>query len=119
MSEFISRFVRDESGATAIEYGMVLSGKNLQDIKASKEEIKGGIQSLSEKIRERGYDPDEVFAEMASDRQKLAKLGIKVDTDIANGQGKPAAADPADKSADAEDPADPAAGGDGKDTTES
>lgn len=25
MSEFISRFVRDESGATAIEYGMVLS----------------------------------------------------------------------------------------------
>ena len=67
----------------------------VDDIKASKEEIKGGLQSLSEKIRQRGYDPEEVFAEMASDRKVLEKFGIKVDTDIANepassGRGTPA-----------------------------
>lgn len=64
----------------------------VDDIKAAKEEIKGGIQSLSEKIRERGYDPDEVFKEIQKEREMLAELGIKVDTDAGNAPAAPAAA---------------------------
>lgn len=86
----------------------------VDDIEAAKEEIKGGIQSLSEKIRERGYDPEEVFAELAKDREALAKLGIKVDTDIANAAARAPAAEPSDK----KDPADPADPGDAEDKTE-
>ena len=43
-----------------------------QDIAAEKEEIKGGLSSLSEKIRERGNDPEEVATERA-ERQKLER----------------------------------------------
>jgi lambda family phage portal protein len=74
----------------------------VDDIKAKKEEIRGGLASLSEHIRRLGYDPDEVFAEIAEDRKKLAAAGIKVDTDVASApKPAPAAAEPAeDKSAD-------------------
>lgn len=77
----------------------------VDDIKANKEEIRGGLQSLSEKIRQRGYDPVEVFKELASDRETLAKLGIKVDTDIANAParegGQPATEEPSTPPGDA------------------
>lgn len=43
--------------------------------------IRSGSQSLSESIRERGYDPDEVLAEMAADNKKLDALGIILDSD--------------------------------------
>ena len=43
--------------------------------------IRSGLQSLSESLRERGYDPDEVMAEMASDQEKLDKLGLVLDSD--------------------------------------
>lgn len=66
----------------------------VDDIKAAKEEIKGGLQSLSEKIRQRGYDPDEVMAEIKTEREALAKAGIKVDTDIAHAAGRGEAAAP-------------------------
>jgi lambda family phage portal protein len=52
------------------------------DISAIKEEIKGGLQSLSEKIRERGYDPQQVFAEIKEEREQLKKDGIAVDTNV-------------------------------------
>lgn len=47
-----------------------------QDVAADLAEIGAGLSSLSEKLRQRGYNPDEVFAEMASDFDKLKKLGI-------------------------------------------
>lgn len=43
--------------------------------------IRTGITTLSESIRERGYDPDQVFAEMAADNKKLDELGLVVDSD--------------------------------------
>jgi len=61
-----------------------------KDVKAAKDEIMGGLTSLSAKIRERGEDPDTVFEEIADERKKLEKLGVKLDT--TSGGGPPAAA---------------------------
>lgn len=46
--------------------------------------VRAGIQTLSEAIRERGYDPDDMFAEMAEDNKKLDKLGLILDSDPRN-----------------------------------
>jgi capsid protein len=43
--------------------------------------IRTGIQSWSESVRERGYDPDELIAEIKSDNDKLDKAGIVLDSD--------------------------------------
>lgn len=43
--------------------------------------IRTGIMTLSEAIRERGYDPEEFFAEMADDNDRLDELGIILDSD--------------------------------------
>lgn len=43
--------------------------------------IRTGIQTLSEAIRERGYDPDEVLAEMKADNDRLDRLGLVLDSD--------------------------------------
>lgn len=43
--------------------------------------IRTGITTLSEAIRERGYDPEELLAEMAKDNATLDKLGIVLDSD--------------------------------------
>ena len=47
-----------------------------QDVKADQAEIAAGLSTISEKLRQRGYDPDVVFAEWKSDFDKLSKLGI-------------------------------------------
>lgn len=43
--------------------------------------IRGGLQTWSESVRERGYDPDDVLAEMAADNKKFDTLGIILDSD--------------------------------------
>lgn len=43
--------------------------------------VRAGIQTLSDAIRERGYDPDDFLAEIAEDNKKLDALGIKLDSD--------------------------------------
>lgn len=43
--------------------------------------VRAGAQSLSESLRERGYDPDVVLAEMAEDNKKLDALGLIIDSD--------------------------------------
>lgn len=43
--------------------------------------IRSGIMTLSEAVRERGYDPDQLFAEMAEDNRKLDALGLMLDSD--------------------------------------
>lgn len=53
----------------------------LKDTMADKEDIRGGLATLSEKLRERGYDPEAVFEEMARERKTLADLGIVLDVD--------------------------------------
>jgi lambda family phage portal protein len=47
-----------------------------QDVKADLAEIGAGLSSISEKLRQRGYNPDDVFKELASDIKKLKELGI-------------------------------------------
>jgi lambda family phage portal protein len=43
--------------------------------------IRNGIQTLPEAIKERGYDPDAVFAEIAATNKQLDSLGIILDSD--------------------------------------
>ncbi|MGP1681435.1 MAG: phage portal protein [Giesbergeria sp.] len=47
----------------------------VQDVAADLSEIKGGLSSISEKIRQRGYDPELVFSELKSDLERLNKDG--------------------------------------------
>ena len=46
-----------------------------QDVKADLAEISGGLSSISEKLRRRGYKPDLVFAELKSDFERLRADG--------------------------------------------
>jgi capsid protein len=43
--------------------------------------VRTGIQTLSDAIRERGYDPDEFFAAIAADNARLDALKIVLDSD--------------------------------------
>lgn len=52
--------------------------------RAYMQNVRAGIMSLSEALRERGYDPDEVLAEMAKDNAKLDELGLVLDSDPRN-----------------------------------
>jgi lambda family phage portal protein len=46
--------------------------------------IRTGIMTLSEALRERGYDPAAVLDEMAADNEKLDKLELILDSDARN-----------------------------------
>ena len=46
-----------------------------QDVKADLAEISGGLTTISEKLRKRGYKPDLVFAELKSDFDRLTTDG--------------------------------------------
>ena len=47
-----------------------------QDVKADLNEIAGGLSSISEKLRRRGYKPEAVFTELAADIKRLRELGL-------------------------------------------
>lgn len=47
-----------------------------KEVSASRDEQDGLMKSTSSAIREQGGDPDEVYEEIAEDRQKWAELGI-------------------------------------------
>ncbi len=46
-----------------------------QDVRADLDEIAGGLSSYSEKLRQRGYKPDVVFAELKEDLERLQADG--------------------------------------------
>jgi capsid protein len=46
--------------------------------------VRSGIMSLSEALRERGYNPKTVLAELASDFKELDRLGLILDSDPRN-----------------------------------
>jgi lambda family phage portal protein len=46
------------------------------DVGADLDEIFGGLSSFSEKLRQRGYKPDQVFDELSADIAKLREKGI-------------------------------------------
>lgn len=54
-----------------------------KDTKSAKEEIALGARSISDVIRERGRDPEEVWTELGSDLARLRKLGLKLDDVLA------------------------------------
>jgi lambda family phage portal protein len=47
-----------------------------QEVKADTAEIAAGLSTPSEKLRQRGYDPDTVYNELARDLKKFKDLGI-------------------------------------------
>lgn len=47
-----------------------------QDVKSDQLEIETGLSSISEKLRQRGYEPASVFSELESDMKKLRDLGL-------------------------------------------
>jgi lambda family phage portal protein len=53
----------------------------LKDTLADKEEIRAGLKSLSEALRERGYDPKTVLAEIKTERDLIKTLELVFDTD--------------------------------------
>jgi lambda family phage portal protein len=56
----------------------------LKDVEAARQRRSAGMESLSAQIRGEGDDPEETFAELAAENQKLANLGIVIDTDPAH-----------------------------------
>lgn len=52
-----------------------------KEVPAKVNEIRGGLISLSEAIRENGYIPEELFAEIKEDADTLDKLDLKLDCD--------------------------------------
>jgi lambda family phage portal protein len=54
--------------------------------KALMQLVRGGFMSLPDAIREQGYDPEELFAEIAETNKELDKLGIILDSDPRQGK---------------------------------
>jgi lambda family phage portal protein len=52
-----------------------------KEVPASRDEVRSGQITLSESIRQRGYDPDEFFREYADDMATLDTLGLVLDSD--------------------------------------
>jgi lambda family phage portal protein len=78
--------------------------------------IRTGIMSLSEAIRERGYDPTELLEEIAADNKLLDRLGLLLDSDgrrmtqAGQAQAAAAAEDPSDAPAEEDDEEEPPQG---------
>lgn len=79
-----------------------------KEVRADLAAVRSGFKTLSEVIRERGYDPDEHIAEIEADAKRLDDAGLVLDSDPRNtsAQGQ-IQADPVDPAA----PADPSQGG--------
>lgn len=52
-----------------------------KEVSAANDAIRSGQTTLSEVLRSRGFDPDEVFEERAREQKTLKELGIKTDSD--------------------------------------
>lgn len=46
-----------------------------REVRADLDEIRGGLSSISEKLRQRGYQPESVFRELGEDFRALEKVG--------------------------------------------
>lgn len=67
-----------------------------QDVKADLAEISGGLTTISEKLRKRGYKPELIFAELKSDFDRLTKDGtLAIMLQLQTNQAPPAPARPA------------------------
>lgn len=81
--------------------------------------IRSGLMSLREALRERGYDPDEVLEEIAESNRELDRLELLLDSDPRNlTQAGQLQGEAAASSTPAPAPADAGAGGGDDDTTD-
>jgi len=55
----------------------------VQDVEATRTEVRSGLTSLSAEITARGEDPDLVFEQLAADQRHLRELGVVVESDAA------------------------------------
>jgi len=55
----------------------------VKDIAAEKEEIRAGLKTRTMALNERGYDRDDIDAEIADERDQASARGLTFDTDIA------------------------------------
>lgn len=53
----------------------------VKETEAQKSQVRSGFMSLSEAIRQSGYEPEEVMKEMSDDQKRLDQLGLVLDTD--------------------------------------
>ncbi len=51
----------------------------VKEVKAMKEEVRAGFATWSEKVRENGFDPAQVLAEMSEDQKKFIAAGLMPD----------------------------------------
>jgi lambda family phage portal protein len=74
---------RDFAGAYAVEWTMPKrpSVDPEKDARADVIEIRSGLSTLGEKIRERGYDADAVLEEIAATNKRIDELDIVLDSD--------------------------------------
>ena len=77
----------------------------LKDARAEIEQIEAGLKSRTQALAERGYDADQVDAEIAADRAREQKLGLS----FSSAQAGPALPADPDEAVPAPDPADLAA----------
>jgi lambda family phage portal protein len=79
-----------------------------KEIEATKKAVRSGFMSLSEAIREFGYEPEEVLQEIAEDARLIDQLGLKLDSDprATSAAGQPVQPDQAGQEAVGDDPAD-------------
>jgi lambda family phage portal protein len=63
-----------------------------KEVKADLDEIRGGLSSISEKLRQRGYQPEAVFGELGRDYQALRKAGALEALEFFGGGSQPAPA---------------------------
>ncbi len=54
----------------------------VKEVTATKEMLGAALMSHSEALRERGYDPEEVWAEISEEADKMRKLGISPDVTV-------------------------------------
>jgi lambda family phage portal protein len=74
----------------------------LKEVQAAIAEMRAGLRSWRDSVRERGEDPDETLAEIVADFDRLRSAGLWLDSDPNKGNGQGA---PPDSSADNENSA--------------
>jgi lambda family phage portal protein len=60
-----------------------------REIAALRDKVKAGFTSRQSVIRELGFDPEEVIAEIKEDQDKARELGLTFDTDLGNRAATP------------------------------
>jgi lambda family phage portal protein len=54
-----------------------------KEVPGLRDEVRAGLKSLSEQIRESGRDPEEVWTQAAEDKKRMAELGLQFESDPA------------------------------------